>query len=244
MGADHTAVLFHSEARSLSRGRGKVLSRVFELSDIFSKFNQLNLQLQGKDRYLPHLADQVSSLIRKLEMYGRKLKQGNTESFENLTNFSKTNNLTESTVIPCFLEHISALRGHLQKYFQDNSVQFDWVRDPFTAPTPDDLSSSEEEQLIEMTSMRLKFPSQTLSEFWLGVEREFPLIGQKAVEIPLPFATSCLCEAGFSAVASLKIKYRSRFNIEHDLRVAISKLHPRFEQICSEKQAHCSHSMY
>ncbi len=86
----HTAVLFHSEARWLSRA--KVLSRVLELrkqihiflqekgmnelaskfgneqflmklaylSDIFSMFNQLNLQLQGKDKYLPHLADQVS----------------------------------------------------------------------------------------------------------------------------------------------------------------------------------------
>ncbi len=142
------------------------------------------------------------------------------------------------------LEHISALRGHFQKYFPDNSVQFDWVRDPFTAPAPDDLSSSEEEQFIEMTSdssMRLKFSSQTLCEFWLGVEREFPLIGQKAVEILLPFATSYLCETGFSAVASLKTRYRSRLNIEHDLRVAISKLLPRFQQICSEKQAHCSH---
>ncbi len=230
MGANHTAVLFHSEARWLSRG--KVLSRVFELreqiqiflqeegmnelaskfgneqflmklaylSDIFSKFNQLNLQLQGKDKYLPHLADQVSSFIRKLEIWGRKLEHGNTESFENLTTFSKTNKLTESTVIPCMLEHISALRGHFQKYFPDNSVQFDWVKDPFTAPAPDDLSSSEEEQFIEMTSdssMRLKFPSQTLCEFWLGVEREFPLIGQKAVEILLPFATSYLCETGF-----------------------------------------------
>ncbi len=128
-------------------------------------------------------------------------------------------------MIPCFLEHISALRGHFQKYFPENSVQFDWVRDPFTAPAPDDLSSSEEEQFTEMTSdssMRLKFPSQTLCEFWLGVEREFPLIGQKAVEILLPFATSYLCETGFSAVASMKTKYRSRLNIEHDLRVAIS----------------------
>ncbi len=141
-------------------------------------------------------------------------------------------------MIPCFLEYISALRGHFQKYFPDNSVQFDWVRDPFTAPAPDDLSSSEEEQFIEMTadsSMRLKFPSQTL---FCG---EFPLIGQKAVEILLPFATSYFCKTGFFAVASLKTKYRSRLNIEHDLRVAISKLLPRFEQICSEKQAHCSH---
>lgn len=115
--------LFHSDARWLSHC--KVLSRVFELREqiliflqeegmnklgnehflmklaylsyIFSKLNQLNLQLPGKDKYQPHLTDQVSSFIRKQEMWGRKLKQGSTEPFENLTTFSKTNKLTEST---------------------------------------------------------------------------------------------------------------------------------------------------
>ncbi len=59
-------------------GNGQFLMKLAYISDIFSKFNQLNLQLQGKDKYLPHLADQVSSFIWKLEMWGRKLKQGNT----------------------------------------------------------------------------------------------------------------------------------------------------------------------
>lgn len=80
-----------------------------------------------------------------------------------------------------------------------------------------DFSSAEEEQFIEMTSdssPRLKFASQSLSELWIGVEREHPLIGQRAGSILLPFTTSYLCEIGFSAVASLKIKYRSKLNTE------------------------------
>ena len=74
--------------------------------------------------------------------------------------------------------------------------------------------------------------AQTLSEFWLGVEREYQLIGQRAVHILLPFATSYLCEIGFSAVATLKTRYRSRLNIEYDLRVALSSMQPRFEKMC------------
>lgn len=109
---------------------------------------------------------------------------------------------------------------------------------------PADFSSVEEEQFIEMTSdsiLRLRFTTQTLAEFWLRVEQGYAAIGQRAVHILLPFATSYLCEIGFSAVAALKTKYRSQLNIEHDLRVAVSNLQPRFEMLCSAKQAHCSH---
>ncbi|XP_072229039.1 zinc finger BED domain-containing protein 5-like [Leuresthes tenuis] len=248
MGADHTSVLFHSEARWLSRG--KVLSRVFELraeirmfleeehmyeaaskfcdeqfllklaylSDVFGKLNELNLQLQGKDKHLPHLADKITAFSRKLEVWGRRLDQPNIDVFENLSEVAETTDSGATTVIPCIKQHISSLRGLFQKYFPINSAQYAWVMDPFNAAAPADFSSAEEDQFIEMTSdstLRLRFKAQTLSEFWFGVEREYPLIGQRAACILLPFATSYLCEMGFSAVASLKTKYRSQLNIEH-----------------------------
>uniref|UniRef100_A0A8C7Y7X1 DUF4371 domain-containing protein n=1 Tax=Oryzias sinensis TaxID=183150 RepID=A0A8C7Y7X1_9TELE len=274
MGAEHQAVLFHSEARWLSRG--KVLSRVFELreqirmfleqehkhevaekfsdenflaklaylSDIFGKLNELNLQLQGKDKHLPQVTDKISSFTRKLAMWGRRLDEGNTDSFENLHEFVATTDYDATSVIPHIKEHISSLIGFFKKYFPENSSQYDWVRDPFNAPAPTGFSSAEEDQFIDMTSdstLRLRFTSQTLSEFWLNVERQYPLLGQRAMGILLPFATSYLCETGFSAVAALKTKYRSQLNIEQELRVAVSCFKPRFEKLCTAKRAHCSH---
>lgn len=273
MGSEYTAVLFHSEARWLSRGR--VLSRVLVLkeeirifleeegnelaskfsdedflmklaylSDIFEKLNGLNLQLQGNNTHLPHLADRIQSFTRKLDMWGRRLEQGDIDSFENLKAFIETNEL-QNTVVSCMRDHISALKDRFKKYFSvDDSAKYDWIRDPFVATPPATFSTAEEEQYIEMTSestMRLQFTSKTMAGFWIGVEKEYPLIGQRAVGILLPFATSYLCEIGFSAVAAIKTKYRSKLNIENELRVAVSKQQPRFEKICKGKQAHTSH---
>lgn len=177
-------------------------------------------------------------------MWGRRLDEGNTDSFENLHEFVDTTDYDATSVIPYIKEHISSLMGFFKKYFPENSSQYDWVRDPFNAPAPTGFSSAEEDQFIDMTSdstLRLRFTSQTLSEFWLSVERQYPLLGQRAMGILLPFATSYLCETGFSAVAALKTKYRSQLNIEQELRVAVSCFKPRFEKLCSAKRAHCSH---
>lgn len=134
MGAEHEAVLFHSEARWLSQE--KVFSRVFELrekikmfleqkyetaakfsdenslvrlaypSDIFGKQNELNLQLQGKDKHLPQVTDKISSFTQKPAMWGRQLEQGNTDSFENLHEFITTH-CDATSVFPCIHQHIS-----------------------------------------------------------------------------------------------------------------------------------------
>ena len=57
----------------------------------------------------------------------------------------------------------------------------------------------------------------------------------------IPFATSYLCEAIFSAMAVIKTKDRTRIKVERDIRVAVSKIVPRFDELCKNKQAHTSH---
>ncbi|KAL7377055.1 hypothetical protein ABVT39_020828 [Epinephelus coioides] len=96
MVASHSAVLFHSEARWLSQGKvlsrvfelreeirvflededmhdvatkfndEQFLMKLAYLSDVFGKLNELNLQLQGRDKHLPHLADKINAFTRKL----------------------------------------------------------------------------------------------------------------------------------------------------------------------------------
>ena len=82
----------------------------------------------------------------------------------------------------------------------------------------------------------------TMSEFWISVETEFPNLSRSAVNYILPFASTYLCECGFSALTRIQNRYRSRLAVEDDLRACLTtNLQPRFDEMCSKKQAHMSH---
>ena len=53
--------------------------------------------------------------------------------------------------------------------------------------------------------------ASNLHTFWMKVKVEYPEIATKALKSLLPFPTSCLCEAGFSAVTATKTRLRSRW---------------------------------
>jgi hypothetical protein len=59
-------------------------------------------------------------------------------------------------------------------------------------------------------------------EFWMSVKDEYPVLSAKTLVVLIPFATSYLCEAEFSAVAVLKSKCHVKINVEQEMRVAVS----------------------
>ncbi|KAF3688094.1 SCAN domain-containing protein 3 [Channa argus] len=81
----------------------------------------------------------------------------------------------------------------------------------------------------------------TLPVFWIKVMAENPVIATTALKTLLLFPTSCLCEAGFSAVTATKTKQRSRLDISNTLRVSLSDITPRWDRLVAEKQAQGSH---
>ena len=67
--------------------------------------------------------------------------------------------------------------------------------------------------------------------------QEYPHLCDVILNIILPFASTYLCEAGFSKMTALKTKYRSRAQIEDDLRLCLSNIAPRIEDLCKAKKA-------
>jgi len=100
------------------------------------------------------------------------------------------------------------------------------------------------DDLIEIRSnarIQMEFEKFDLEQFWCGQFERYPELAKVALQILLPFATTYLCEMGFSSLLHIKTKARNRLNASNDLRLALSKKEPRFKTIIQEKQQQCSH---
>lgn len=119
------------------------------------------------------------------------------------------------------------------KYFAGDDVEkCVWNQDPFHAQNPREFTSQEEESLIKVScDSSFKRTCSDLVDFQVLVQNEYPVLSSKALIILMPFATSYLRDAGFSAVTVNTSKYPSKIDVEQEIRVAVSSLTPRFEKM-------------
>uniref|UniRef100_A0A3Q1AGL5 HAT C-terminal dimerisation domain-containing protein n=1 Tax=Amphiprion ocellaris TaxID=80972 RepID=A0A3Q1AGL5_AMPOC len=222
------------------------LTRLAYLSCIFDKLNGLNMSLQGENTSIMTLNDKIRSFKRKLDRWTARVEMGRIDMFPELEEFMEENGLNGDTVTEFITSHLQALLEHFNKFFPEETARekYDWIRSPFTVTTTSHLSSDMEDALVELSSDRTlmsAFNSKPLSEFWISVQKEYPQLSRAALDILTPFGCSYLCEKTFSAPMYIKNKYRSCLNMEDDLRVAVSKIKPRIDLLCSTHSAHPSH---
>lgn len=245
MGSNHTQLLFHTDVRWLSRG--KILNRLFELrhelqcflndrfelrnclhdwkwlcklaylADIFSVLNCLNLSLQGKEISLFHVQDKVNAAIAKLNLWQKRVGNGEVDSFPSLHEFiTSSATKIDADTLKCITQHLESLQEGLKNYFPDLNKNIEWIRYPFNINTksmPEGLSHAEEEQLLELVSdgfLKNKYKECTLTSFWLQMQHVYPVLTEKVLKYILPFPASYLCEVAFSAFVDIKSKKKEQ----------------------------------
>ncbi|GFU28003.1 protein ZBED8 [Nephila pilipes] len=143
-------------------------------------------------------------------------------------------------------EHLEVLQVSFEKYFNlDEITKKDelWIRNPFLCDIDciDDMDLAKDELIDLKTKSLLKmdFDSKTLGEFWSSLREAYPLLVKRAMAAIIPFATVYLCES--ATLVTIKTKHRNRLNVEHEMRVALSKTIPQFNLLIKEKQQQPSH---
>lgn len=249
---------WHKEVLLFLQDKNFTLSHLFEdtvwlselayLSDMFSRLNELNLGLQGLSVNVFDVQDKISATLKKMELFEIRVKAGDVSAFPSLESFLSENDLQlDDSVRDNILAHVTSLRQQLREYFPVASKEKNWIRNPFNVETtdmPTDLTMAEQESLIELScdeTLISNFKKLPLLDFWIQQHGEYPALSDKAVRILLPFATTYLCEKGFSSLAAIKTKYRSRLDAEPDLRLKLCSIEPDIKGLCAERQAHPSH---
>lgn len=212
------------------------------MADIFQHLNVVNTGLQGRNENLLSSTDKLVSLQRKMNIWKSRITDGNLEMFP----LVPTKFIKEMT--PLIYDHLNTLGERIDHYFPSlSSEHYDWVRDPFaqTASKTNILTLKEEEELADLSSdrsLKLKHAELFLDAFWIMTEKEHPNIARKALQILLQFSTSYLCELGFSTLTNIKYKKREKLKcVEEEMRVCLSEIRPRIEEICRSHQAQISH---
>ena len=134
------------------------------------------------------------------------------------------------------IQHLEVLEEELKRYFPDiQSLTSRLVRAPFSAPVtyiPDDNDDGQTKLLAlqEDSGAKMKFESESLAVFWASMAASYPNLCDLAFSYLLPFSSTYSCEAAFSQL-HIKMKYRNRLEVEHDLRCALSETKSRIKKL-------------
>ncbi|XP_076308575.1 zinc finger MYM-type protein 6-like [Tachypleus tridentatus] len=98
-----------------------------------------------------------------------------------------------------------------------------------------------QESLIELScdkTLKTKFDSKKITEFWISVKKDYPFLNAKAQRILIPFATSYLCEAGFRQLRYKKqVPHENRCGTENEGGGVQSDSKGRCEKIAEARRA-------
>lgn len=226
----------------------KWLLIVCYLADIFEKVNILNLSLQGKGDILT-MSEKVTAFQKKIMMWRGNLEKGSLEMFPSLCDFASENEVNVEQIKILISTHLKNLETEFSNQFKDLpniKTEFQWVMNPFDENVIiDHLTIAAQEQLIDMrerTTLQYEFKEKSLYNWWMGLKTEFPNLVDTATNALLPFGSTCLCEVAFSAMTTIKTKFRNKLQLEPDLRIALTEdIKPNFSNITKQIQSHCSH---
>ncbi|KAL0838626.1 hypothetical protein ABMA28_016710 [Loxostege sticticalis] len=265
---DFQRLLLHTEVRRLSKGACltrfySVFDSVLEflesrdpdlqdklikfkadiayLTDLFKKFNDINLQLQGDSLNLIKTNGIISALLGKLKLMKQNISRREFSQFPNLSQVC----IDED--IHTYSQHLSALHDDFKTRFED-ILTMDipgWIINPFEETEVANVVLQEE--LLELSTneeLKVKF-RKGYQIFWLQAEipEKYPRLWEIARKFLIAFPSSYLVERSFSAVTNLLTKKRSKLNITErgDLRLLLTKIKPNIDRLLTLHQIHPSH---
>uniref|UniRef100_UPI00358E5144 protein FAM200C-like n=1 Tax=Myxine glutinosa TaxID=7769 RepID=UPI00358E5144 len=216
--------------------------KVAYLADLFADVNSSNLSLQGNLPMLHTTRDKVAAFRRKIHLYQRRVQDGDTTIFPEITTLLDASPDAECHFHEEISTHLLAISETIERYFPglDDCSRDEWIVRPFSvedsAISDTDVSAKVEfYRICEDAQLKSDFMEQEFATFWLKV-KDCPVLSKRAVTLLVQSPSTYRCEAGFSTMVTLKTKARNRLMIDADMRCCLSSIRPRFDRLMAAKQ--------
>lgn len=264
--AEYGDIPYFTEVRWLSRG--KVLRRVFDLraeivefmakkgkpvkqfenaewmsdlaflTDITGHLNDLNLSLQGKDKLVHNMLNQIKAFENKLVLWKKQIENFNFAHFPTLAN-----NKVAST--KKYVDALHAMITDFSHRFGDFKAQEAELQ-IFSAPFSFDAERAPENMQMEIielqcdSELREKFNNHTLLDFYSKFisNTRFPVLRRHALFVASLFGSTYICEQLFSTMKQVKSKSRNKItddHLENALRISTSAIKADLDKLAQEK---------
>ena len=213
------------------------------LTDIFTKFNFANKELQGDNVTLITTKSTLKALSAQFKLFKSRLGRKDYSDFPCLK--TQENVTDEELIIFCnHLENVVVDMGERFKNLFDMVVE-DWVFNPFI--DVEEVDSDHQNDLILLQNdeeLKGRF-KKSYQDFWLQekLHARYPALWSKVQPYFVAFPTSYLVERGFSAVSLLLTKQRQKLQLNKrgDLRLFLTKITPSIKMLVENHQAQGSH---
>ena len=148
------------------------------------------------------------------------------------------------------INNLQSLRSEFTKYFPETTRDdLVFVRNLYLVPNSEvvnmfngDVSTQEEFIALKNDSTAEDaFKEKSLPAYWSAMVDSYPRATSAAIRLLMPFPSTWLCEAGFSALLGIKNKARNKLIIEPDLRCALATTEPRIDELVTKMQHQPSH---
>jgi len=188
--------------------------------------------------------DKLMGLSARMDIWTSRMKSGSDSSFPILEEHLLMNDVELPVVMrDIIIRHLDTLAAEFRSYFDNSPLPVPWLKDPFN--TKIDPSTEEAEELTNFqvsSATKIVYKNkENFPDFWLSVHESYPILSRKASDILVQFATTYLCEAGFSNLVLIKTKSRSRLNVRSDIRLSSSITKPDIKRLVQKSQEQKSH---
>ena len=135
----------------------------------------------------------------KLNLWEKKVKDGNLSMFENLETLNKiktkiTGNLEVTQLVQA---HLASLRKELQSYLPELSeIESKLIRNPFIV-NMQSLPDSIQKEFLDLVNDSFSndaFETLTLAQFWTKMSVTYPVVYDIVLNSLLMFPSTCLYE--------------------------------------------------